>query len=362
MFAWQPSYIRPRFTCHNNRTTAVPLCENHCSGRRENARQGWIAPDSVSGLSQLVISCYGSQTSLPSGRWPHSCCRERAAPADHAMSSWPHDIPRRISLSHRSSAEVPPFVLPLWRSLNPGFTVALYNDSECRAHVARFGDSRLLAAFDAARSGPIRSDLWRVLHLFRHGGVYVDSDVQPVAALREFVGSQDAFVTSHSIYGGVNPHFIVARPFEQLLNRTLQAMVTAVARDGGVWRGRGSYRRWSVMPAMNLALNESLGGHHQLFANRGLHQPATYAIGGGRLFRFLFERAVEMRDGMREMATLHSDGGTNASRLVLFNKWNQSVWKKGIVHTATQGGAQFLGLTEGGFLALAPHSRGGYSV
>lgn len=273
---------------------------------------------------------------------------------------WPHTIPKHIYMSYRTH-HIPPSVFQAWKRLNPGFDITLFNDSECSSFIRReYSEQVWSALFDSIPSGPIRSDLWRVLMLYKRGGVYVDVDAEPVVPLSRFVRATDTFVTSGSRNRRrVNPHFLVARAGEPVLNATLFHMLNASKQAKGTF----NFFTWSVCPAMYLALSSQI----PFFEH---NSNKLYRVGGGS-YRILVEdvcnRTIScpkpksnstagdgrapMCHGMFKATTQIEAAGW--PQLLMWNKWPPHMWDQkahkasGII--GVKGSANLVSFREGGF-------------
>lgn len=65
-----------------------------------------------------------------------------------------------------------------WASVNPGWAVVGYNDTEAAAYLKQHYPPWVAALYAKAGWGPIRGDIFRVFYLAKHGGAWVDADVQ----------------------------------------------------------------------------------------------------------------------------------------------------------------------------------------
>jgi len=170
-------------------------------------------------------------------------------------SPWPIDIPKVIHLSCATSrvADGPSTVLQYWKALNPSFEVRLHNDSAAREFIVAAFGVQMLRMYDMIPSSvsALRSDFWRVLYLLRHGGVYADSDIEPMVPVDEMMPyGNPTFVTSSSLNNGLlNPHIIVARAGDDLLNRTIVYMVREMQRG----------KKFALSQASRSSSNRTLG-------------------------------------------------------------------------------------------------------
>ena len=190
-------------------------------------------PSRVDTLSCPAVGLRWAGLGIPAS-WPD-------APLE-PTTNWPDAVPRVLHISCGSvdcaqlqaGSDSPAKALPWWRALNPDFRLVLHDDAACLRFVrSQFGE-RVATRYEALPrwAHRVKSDLWRVLYLLKHGGVYADADIEPVASLRSIVEPGDTFVTSASAHAGgfVNPHFIIARPAEPILNETARHMLSAMQR------------------------------------------------------------------------------------------------------------------------------------
>ena len=122
-----------------------------------------------------------------------------------------NNISKVIYLSHKES--IPNFVIKSWKKLNPNYKIKFYNDKDCRKFIKENYPQSYLDYFDRLSnykgSGPIKCDFWRCLILYKYGGVYADSDIEPLIPIDEFLEKDTDFLTCNSYYkNSFNPHFI----------------------------------------------------------------------------------------------------------------------------------------------------------
>ena len=164
--------------------------------------------------------------------------------------------------------------------LNPEFELTVHNDTECEQFVRDFSasggigrngsgsgsqDGLSSSSWEHDRdrrdaftywnripSGVIRSDFWRVIFLLERGGVYVDADVEPLAAMESFVRPGDAFVSSGSLYTQqTNFHLLIARPGEPALKATFHNMMRQFrTRSFSYWSWSGCKALWHALASL----------------------------------------------------------------------------------------------------------------
>ena len=108
-------------------------------------------------------------------------------------SPWPPGIPQRIHISCIASSDVldsPVRTVPFWQALNPTFSVEVHNHTASRDFLAREYPQPVVERYDAIPQWAhrVRSDLWRVAYLLKYGGVYADSDIEPIVGVKQMVG------------------------------------------------------------------------------------------------------------------------------------------------------------------------------
>lgn len=86
-------------------------------------------------------------------------------------------IPKRVWSTWKTNLLAPTHASGLneFRDLNPDFEFNLYTDGDCDDFVRNeFGHHAIADFYFRARVGPLRSDIWRYLILYKHGGWYFD--------------------------------------------------------------------------------------------------------------------------------------------------------------------------------------------
>jgi mannosyltransferase OCH1-like enzyme len=82
---------------------------------------------------------------------------------------WQTNYTKRVTL--------PVYLNYIWnRILAPTFEYRLFSDEECLTYVKQYFDGPIADAYGRLRVGAAKADFWRVLVLWREGGVYLDVD------------------------------------------------------------------------------------------------------------------------------------------------------------------------------------------
>ena len=138
------------------------------------------------------------------------------------------NIPKVIYLTHKE--KIPQFVIDNWKNLNPDYQIKFYNDEDCRNFIKNNYPQKFLDYFDMLcnykGAGPIKCDFWRCLMLYKHGGVYADSDIELLKPIKFFLEPDTDFLTCNTIDNNLlNPHLIISRPNNIILENCINIYV-----------------------------------------------------------------------------------------------------------------------------------------
>ena len=124
-------------------------------------------------------------------------------------------IPKVIYMCHKNLTHIEKYSQN-WKKLNPEYEIKLYDDELCKSFLLNEYSQLHLDIFNFIPDGPIKADFWRVCIINKYGGLYVDSDIQPLVPLSKFVDDDDYLVTCISqcfdidnLEFQINPHFIL---------------------------------------------------------------------------------------------------------------------------------------------------------
>jgi mannosyltransferase OCH1-like enzyme len=120
--------------------------------------------------------------------------------------------------------------------LNPEYEVKLFDNDLCETFLLNNFSSLHCDIFKFLVDGPIKADFWRCCILYKNGGIYMDSDIEPIVPFREYVVKDIDFLTC--ISGSFrktlqksynkpcyNPHIIMARKGDKILKDCIRKYI-----------------------------------------------------------------------------------------------------------------------------------------
>eukprot|EP00727_Mastigamoeba_balamuthi_P006901 m51a1_g2831 hypothetical protein (501) ;mRNA; r:224206-230578 len=142
---------------------------------------------------------------------------------------------------------------------NRDYEYVLFTDADCWEFVCRFGDARTRRAFELVRPGAAKADIWRLLVVYRYGGVYLDSDCVVHRALDTEVWPNASVVVSVGIDGytpqwllAYSPrHPIIRRAIEMTVDNVLAAHEARQYMTVSFLTGPGIYHFKAVLPLVS---------------------------------------------------------------------------------------------------------------
>ena len=136
-----------------------------------------------------------------------------------------------------------------WKILNPDWNIKLYDDSLCEQFLLKEYGSLHADIFNFIPDGPIKSDFWRVCIINKYGGLYVDADIEPIAALSQYIEPDDYFVTCISQLSPshhMNPHIIFSYKNNEILETCINIYIDFFNK-----KRIYSYWGWSIVHIFN---------------------------------------------------------------------------------------------------------------
>jgi hypothetical protein len=142
-----------------------------------------------------------------------------------------------------------------WKTLNPEYTIELYDDDRCRKTLFENFGQLYYDVFNFIKDGAIKCDFFRVCVLYLYGGIYVDSDIKPFIPISEFIEDDLDFATcisyNYTYYLKYNkflynPQFILAKKFDENLYNIINKYI-----NNYINKIDYSYWAWSICQLMN---------------------------------------------------------------------------------------------------------------
>jgi hypothetical protein len=158
-------------------------------------------------------------------------------------------IPKAIYICHSTKEIVEAQSAHKWRALNPAYEVHAAGDEECRTFLKMNYPPVYLQVFDSIPYPPIKSDFWRLCVLLKHGGVYVDADIEPLVPLDDFLEPSATFATCLSEYTVLNPHVLACVPNHPVINDCIDTYLTFYKT-----KRAPDYWGWSITRIMNTSM------------------------------------------------------------------------------------------------------------
>ena len=173
------------------------------------------------------------------------------------------DIPKVIYLTHKNN--IPDYVINNWKKLNPEYDIKFYDDNACRDFISKNFPVSYLNYFDHLSkqpgAGPIKSDFWRCLILYKYGGVYADSDIELLVPIKEFLEKDTDFLVCNCVGENcLNPHLTISRKNNMILKKCIELYVNEIFNI--------SYSYWehSIVFIMTKVFKQ-LGIYHKSWTN-----------------------------------------------------------------------------------------------
>ena len=122
-----------------------------------------------------------------------------------------------------------------WRHMNPEYEHRYYSDFQMDQICMTSTYPQLSQAYAQLQrihpsKGAMRADLFRLLIMYKHGGVYVDVDVTPKRPLRTIIQESDEFVSGIGQRKDLHQWIIIACPKHPFIKVALNAVIQSALR------------------------------------------------------------------------------------------------------------------------------------
>lgn len=156
-------------------------------------------------------------------------------------------IPKVIYMCHKDLDKIKIYSKN-WSDLNPEYKIELYDDEMCKQFLLNEYSQLHLDIFNFLEDGPIKADFWRVCVINKYGGLYIDSDIQPIIPLSKYIEDDDDFVTCISsnfiqrrLEWQLNPHFILSDKNNIILENCINKYISQFMNKEPY-----KYQYWSI--------------------------------------------------------------------------------------------------------------------
>jgi mannosyltransferase OCH1-like enzyme len=155
------------------------------------------------------------------------------------------NIPKILHLCYKNK-NIPEYIIPNWKNLNPDYEVILYDDNDCVSFLMENYGKLYVDIFNFIKDGPIKADFFRICVLYKLGGVYCDIDIQPLISFNDFIEPDISFLTCLSVtQRQLNPHIIMCDKDHHLLKLCINIYIDYY-QNKTVY----SYWVWSIVHIM----------------------------------------------------------------------------------------------------------------
>lgn len=121
--------------------------------------------------------------------------------------------------------------LSSWHQMNPGWRMSLIDDNACNEFVQREYGGEIWDTFQSVPIGVMKADFWRVLVVYKYGGIYADTDTTCLQQIETWVGSNDGLVLGLENEDHFNNWTIGAVPGHPVLKAVID-LILLRARGG----------------------------------------------------------------------------------------------------------------------------------
>jgi len=109
-----------------------------------------------------------------------------------------------------------------WINLNPSYQYEFYDDARIRNFLSREYGPKYVERFDSIKVGASKSDYFRILIIYKFGGVYADLDNKLLKPLDEIIKPEDTEILHKQINNWYDTHVLMMSPNNELLYNCIQ--------------------------------------------------------------------------------------------------------------------------------------------
>ncbi len=173
---------------------------------------------------------------FPKKRFPLPSFDPAAAPASRSS-----EIPRKIWQTNFSEQCTLPLFLNYRhnRSLSKSFEYHYVSTEQREEYLGRNAPRHVLAAYQRLTDGAAQADLWRLVVLYREGGIYLDIDATLVHKLEHVIAEKNQVFISN--YGEFTNFFLATQPGNPIYKAFIEQVVSNIENyeSGSVYETTG---------------------------------------------------------------------------------------------------------------------------
>ena len=115
-----------------------------------------------------------------------------------------------------------------WINLNPSYQYEFYDDERIRQFLLKEYGPKYVERFDSIKVGASKSDYFRILIIYKYGGVYADLDNKLLKPLDEIINPEDTEILHKQLNNWYDTHVLMMSPNNELLYNCIQIINTNI--------------------------------------------------------------------------------------------------------------------------------------
>lgn len=109
-----------------------------------------------------------------------------------------------------------------WINLNPSYQYEFYDDKRIRHFLLKEYGQKYVERFNSIKVGASKSDYFRILIIYKFGGVYADLDNKLLKPLDEIIKPEDTEILHKQVNNWYDTHVLMMSPNNELLYNCIQ--------------------------------------------------------------------------------------------------------------------------------------------
>ena len=97
------------------------------------------------------------------------------------------EIPKIIFQTHKKKELIPDYYIKNLKNLNKDWDYRFFDNQDAKKFLREEFGKEFEDKFDYFKTGPHKADLWRLCVLYKHGGCYLDADIEMLVPLDDII-------------------------------------------------------------------------------------------------------------------------------------------------------------------------------